>query len=412
MKKIIFLLLPLLFAFSCQDLSSIQPPDELDLKGQFGTFVDTVFYANKAQFEIDPKPATGNGKNLCTGNYQDFSSAFFIQFIGIPSDTIKIDSAYIELTTNGRFGTADEMLDLDVYLVDEEWDEHTVNTLPEFHSYQPVTMMEQIQVGLDDTLKVRIPLDTTIFNDWRYDTETNNGLYIRSTAALENHIREFESFEVLNDLDWPKIYFFYMDDTVSVKDSVSIGFDAIVFEYDSSAYNVFDPTPTDNYLLLASGLQAQIKVQFDFLKSLPKNMVIQSADLQLDVDDTDIISGMPENTLDNPNYGSGFYARSIMNTDSGLVVDSTFTTNLNNSFYMQQTDDKISMPTAYDQEKFGKNQIQQIINGETNSEWFLIQFTEEESVVSVLRLFGLEDPIHPNPIRMQLRYFEVTEDGF
>ncbi len=70
------------------------------------------------------------------------------------------------------------------------------------------------------------------------------------------------------------------------------------------------------------------------------------------------------------------------------------------------------MSTSSDQERFAKYQIQKIINGDTNSEWFLIHFSEEESVVSVLRLFALNDPIHPNPIRLQLRYFEVTEDGF
>lgn len=412
MKKIIFLLLPLLFMFSCQDLNSIQPPDELDLKGQFGTFVDTLFYANAATFEVDPKPATGNGKNLCAGNYQDFSSAFFIQFIGIPSDTITIDSAYIELTTHGRFGAADETLDLDVYRVDEDWDEHTVNTLAEFHNYQPLTLLEQIQVGTEDSLKVRIPLDTTLFNEWRYDTESNNGMYIRSTASSENHIREFESFEVINPLDWPKIYFFYMDDTVSVKDSVRIGFDATVFEYDSSSVNVFNPAPTENYLLLASGVQAKIKVKFDVLKSLPKNLVIQAADVQLDVDDTDLITGMPGNTLYNSNYNPGFYLRSIMKTDSGLVVDSSFSTNLSKSYYLRHGEGEISMSVSSDQEKFGKNQIQQIINGETNSEWFLLQFIEEESSVSVLRVFDLDDPLHPNPIRLRLRYFEVTEDGF
>lgn len=412
MKKIIFILFPLLFIFSCQDLSSVKPPDELDLQGQFGRFVDTVFYANKARFEVDYRPATGNGKNLCAGNYQKFESAFFIQFIGLPSDTMKIDSVYIELTSNGKFGSGTEALDLDVYLVDEEWDEHTVNTLEEFHHYQPGTNIYQMHVNIEDTIKVKIPIDTTIFNEWRYDTDTNKGLYIRSTSALENHIREFESFEVSNDLDWPKIYFFTTDDTVSVMDSVRIGFDATVFEYDSAEVNIFNPTSSEDYLLLASGMQARVKVQFEVLKSLPKNLVVQAADVQMDIDDTDIISGSAENTLDNANFSSGFYLRSITNTDSGLVTDSSFVTDMNYSFYMKRSDETISMPTAADQERFGKVQIQNIINGETNSEWFLIQYAEEESVVSVLRLFGLDDVTHPNPIRLQLRYFEVTEDGF
>ena len=139
---------------------------------------------------------------------------------------------------------------------------------------------------------------------------------------------------------------------------------------------------------------------------------MQAADLEIDINDTDIETSTAENPLDNTNQYAGFYLRSVTQTDSGLVVDSSFVISSDFSFVMQKSDNMISMSSANEKEEFGKNQIQNIINGYKNTKWFSIQFIEETSTVSVLRLFPLNSVENPNPIRLRLRYIEVTNTGF
>jgi hypothetical protein len=70
------------------------------------------------------------------------------------------------------------------------------------------------------------------------------------------------------------------------------------------------------------------------------------------------------------------------------------------------------MSSPNEQEEFGKYQIQNIINGYKNTKWFYIQYAGETTTVSVLRLYSLGDLEHPNPIRLRLKYYEVTNNGF
>jgi len=414
MKKIIAFILSLTAHWACQNLNSIEPPDEFNLSGQFGNFVDTVFYAQEAKFEVDYRAATGNGTNLCVGNYKNFNSAFFIKFVGLPADTMQIDSVFLELTSNGKFGEGESDLAIQVFEVDQEWDEHTINTLDEWHEYQPLEMIYQTDIPASDSLKVRIPLDTLLLNKWRYETDLNYGLMIKTVSEQDNHIREFESFEVINDLDWPKIYYYVNeDDTTSILDSVRVGFDATIFDYPNpDGTNIFDLAQENQDLILASGIPARLSVRFNILDSLAANYVMQAADLEIDINDTDIETNTAENPLDNANQYAGFYLRSVTQTDSGLVVDSSFVISSDFSFVMQKSDNMISMSSANEKEEFGKNQIQNIINGYKNTKWFSIQFIEETSTVSVLRLFPLNSVENPNPIRLRLRYIEVTNTGF
>ena len=164
MKKILFLFTAMLMAWACQNLNSIDPPDEFVFDGRFGIYVDTTFYANEALFQIEDSLATGNGRKLCVGNYQRFNSSFFIKFVLLPSDTFAVDSVYIELTSLGKFGDGAGDLDIEVYEVDQEWDEHTINTLDEWHNYQPQNPpIYTTRVLATDTVHTQIPIDTNLF---------------------------------------------------------------------------------------------------------------------------------------------------------------------------------------------------------------------------------------------------------
>lgn len=413
MKKTLLFLILLLTAWACQDLNSVNPPDEYDVNGQFGRFVDTVFYATDARFTVDYRSDTGNGKDLCVGNYADFQAGFFIKFIFLPSDTMKIDSLFLEFTSFGKFGTGQEDLALEVYEVDREWDEHTINTLDEWHNWQPSGQpIYNTVVTVEDTAKMKIEIDTTLFNKWRYEPDQNFGIYVKAASAQGNHIREFKSLESGNPLDWPKVYYFKnQGDTASVLDSVRTGIDATVFDYpQSSADNVFENAQANNKLLIASGIPARLFVRFDSLKTLPKTAVMQAANLILEIDD--------ENTaLQNENQSNVFYLRSITSADSALnsfEVDSSFTTDSNFGFEMITSNGSIQMKSVSEQEKFGKNQIQNLINGRKSNEWFYVHFIDapsplsvEKSDISVFNLFSPNDTEHPEALKLHVRYFDI-----
>ncbi len=413
MKRTLLFLILLLTAWACQKLNSVNPPDEFDVNGQFGRLVDTAFYATDARFTVDYRSDTANGKKLCVGNYADFQAGFFIKFILLPSDTMKIDSLFLEFTSFNKFGTGQDDLNLEVYEVDREWDEHTINTLDEWHNWQPNGQpIYNTVISAADTAKMKIEIDTTLFNKWRYEPDQNFGVYVKAASAQGNHIREFKSLESGNPLDWPKVYYFKnQGDTASVLDSVRTGIDATVFDYpQSSANNVFEEAQANNDLLIASGIPARLFVRFDSLKTLPKTAVIQAANLVLEIDESNT-------ALQNENQSNVFYLRSISKADTALnsfEIDSSFTTDSNFGFDMIISGGAIQMKSAQEQEKFGKNQIQNLINGRKTTEWFYVHFVDAPSLsaveandISVYKLFSPNDAEHPEALKLHIRYFEI-----
>ncbi len=405
MKKALLLLFFGLLVWSCQDLNSIQPPDEFDLTGQFGQLKDTVIYADKADFKTDYRIDTGFAYKLCVGNYENFRTGFFLKFFGLPTDTLNIDSVYIELTSKSKMGEANTPLDIEVYEVESAWDENLVNTEDEWHHYLPTGEPIRITVAVEDSFKTRIPISTELFNKWRMNTDENHGLYFKAASDENNYIRQFESLEISNDLNWPKLYYYVNKDTVSEKDSVRIGYDATIFDYpDSSAQNLFTQGHIQNELLLSSGIASRILVHFNGLDNLPENAVMQSANLLLNV--------KPEN---NPLLNSGqenrFYIRSVKEMDddlSNMVLDSSFVGNYNQNFEMEVRGDSLTLANDSQKQNFAKEKFQNIINKKDQTEWFYLQYKDEKSMISVVRLHGLS-PEHP--ISLHLRYFLIENDG-
>jgi len=145
---------------------------------------------------------------------------------------------------------------------------------------------------------------------------------------------------------------------------------------------------------------------------LPENAIMQSADLQLKVKDVDFENGTTGNRLVNPAQSNNFYLRSIKETDENLTaytLDSSFVGNLNQSFDMRVENDTLSMSGTVEQEKFAKNKIQGIVNKTDQTEWFYLQYSDEKSRTSVVRLFGNTGQ---DSVRMHLRYFLVENSGF
>lgn len=413
MKKTLLFLIALFSTWACQDFNAMNPPEEFDVNGQFGQLVDTVFKATDARFTVDYRSDTGNGKNLCVGNFADFQTGFFIKFVNLPADTMKIDSIFLEFTSFAKFGDGQAPLALDVYEVDREWDEHTINTLDEWHGWQPSgPPIFQTELSADDSVQMKIKIDTTLFNKWRYEPDQNFGIYITPSSAANNHIREFKSLESGTPQNWPKVYYYKnQGDTLSVLDSVRTGIDATIFDYpQNSANNVFEAAQANKKLLLASGIPARLFVRFDSLKTLPKTAVLQAANLMIAVDEDNA-------DLLNENQSNVFYLRSIIKADSALTsfeVDSSFNSDSNFGYNMALSNGMVQMTSALEQEKLGKNQLQNLVNGSKTSEWFYIHFVDapspvsvEKSVVSVFRLFSLDDAEHPDAFNLRVRYFNV-----
>ncbi len=405
MKKLLLFLFLGILAWSCQDLNSIAPPDEFDLNGQFGQLKDTVIFADRAEFKTDYRMETGYAYKLCVGNYENFRTGFFLKFFGLPTDTMVIDSAYIELTSISALGTPTVPLEINVYEVDKDWDENTVNTLDEWHLYEPSTEPVQITVGISDSLKTRIPISVEMFNKWRMNSDENHGLYFKATSNENSYIRQFESLETSNDLNWPKLYYFVNKDTVSEKDSVRIGYDATVFDYpDSTGQNIFNQAHAQNELLLSSGIASRVLVHFSGLENVPSNAVMQSANLLIDVNPND-------HTLLNKAQESRFYIRSVKETDdalSHLVLDSSFVGNIKENFEMTVSGDSLTLLNDFQKQNFAKEKFQDIINKNDQTEWFYIQYKDEKSALSVVRLFGLSEE---HPVQLHLRYFLIENNG-
>lgn len=406
MKKGIFLILIFILNWACQDLNSIQPPAELDLEGQYGVYIDTVFYATQTEFKVDYLYNSGNAAKLNVGSYHGFEAGFLLKFVDLPADSIYIDSAYIELTSFSKFGALAEDMSILVYRVDEEWDEQEVNTLEQWHNYQPGVLVGQYTFPAQDTLTMRFTLDTTLVNDWRRDADSNKGLYFKQENISAAYLREIESLETPIGDNWPKFCYYTQQDTVTKKDSSRTGLDVTIFNYDGE---VFEKAKQENDLIIGSGIAARTFVRFEALYSLPDSAIIQEADLIMTVDDRNLLTGEDGNDLDNPNHSGSFYLRSVTEADSGLssyLIDSSFTNSTNFNFNMIENNGIISLNGQSERSKFGLNMIQNMINELKESEWFYIQYKDEGQDVSVKRIHnGVKD------VKLHLQYFRVDKNG-
>jgi len=408
MKKGIIALLLLLALWACQDLNPVQPSKELDLNHLYGTYIDTVFNATQETFKTDDRVNSGSGLRLNVGRYQGFESGFLLKFVTLPTAETHLDSAYIELTSLGKFGSGADSMTIAVYRVQEDWEEQKANTQDEWHVYlkQPP---EADRVGsytfpAADTLTMRFPLDSALVNEWRRDPDSNKGLFFKPENTNPNYIREIEALETGVPANWPKFCYFTKPDTEVIKDSIQTGLDVSIFNYEG---DLFSKAQQQKKLLVASGIAARTFVRFAALDSLPKTAIIQEADVLLPIDDRDILTNDPDNRLDNPEHPDQFILRNVSKADSDLTtytIDSSFASSANFSFPLEIQNGVLRLNGEGERNKFGLNLVQNIINGHTESVWFYIQYREEDRDVSIKRF-------NPKGIRLHLRYFKVDNNG-
>ena len=415
MKQILIVTTLFLIHWSCQDLDSIAPPAELNLDERYGTFVDTTLLADQDTFIVDYRSNTFNSSKLSVGRFHQFEAGFLIKFYSLPSITESIDSVFIELTALSTLGEASSDLNIAVFSADQDWDDNA-NTLAEWHNYTPSNRLLELPFTAEDSSKIRFAIsDTAVFNNWRRLGNTNLGLFLKIAAAEDAYIREIASFEYNLTTDpqnyVPRLIYKSFKDSVYVSDTLRTGKNASIYDYNPEATNLFDFAAEQEELLIASGIAARTLIKFDGLKFLPKNAIIQTADLIIPIKNEDYFSPSSPNTLDNRNNAQQFYLRSVREANDDLthfVIDSVFIINPRYLISLRDANNYISAANKEEEVKLGQNLLQDYLNGTRTIEWFYLQYKNERLDLSVKRLSGLNE----EPARLNIRYFKVEQSAF
>jgi|GEM_PF-1544653 len=415
MKQLLILAALLLTHWSCQDLSSIAPPSELNLKERYGTFVDTTLLADQDTFIVDYRSNTFNSSKLSIGRFHQFEAGFLIKFYGLPSITERVDSVFIELTSLSTLGMAGNDLNIAIYSADQNWDD-AANTLEEWHNYKPSTQLLEWPFTSEDSSKIKFTInDTAVFNNWRRLGNANLGLFLKMASEEDAYIREIASFEynlTTNPRNYvPRLIYKSLKDSVFISDTLRTGMNASIYDYKPVGKNIFDFSAEQRELLIASGIAARTFIKFEGLKSLPKKAIIQTADLIVPIKDEDYFSPSSPNSLDNKNNTQQFYLRSVREANDDLsyfVIDSVFIINPRYLISLSASNNYIGAANKEEQAKFGQNLIQDYLNGTRKIEWLYLQYRNERLDFSVKRLSGLNE----EPARLNIRYFKVEQTAF
>ena len=405
MKNILSIIILFLTLLACQEVDPLNPTDELSMN--YGKLVETTLLATADTFIVDERINTYNAIKLCVGNYQDFEAAILLRFIDIPDSGSTIDSVAIEFSTLSLLGEANADMTVSLYKVDEDWYENA-NTEDQWHSFNPSSEITTIQIPSEDSSRIKFTIaDTALIREWISDGIYNKGLYLKCSDPGINYIREIASMENPIDSLVPQITIRYWDDedSVLVTDTTHIGLDATIFDKNNS--ELFNVAQAQNDILVASGIGARTYLQFDEISSLPKNILIQKAEIFIPIWDADLISSGQPNSFNNTNNLQGYYINMV--PDSGDVLT---TTELDSAYlnYISLTnaDTVVRMGNNDNRARLGKYFIQNIINGNIASEWFSIQYKIEGQDLSIKRFYRTVD----KPARLTIKYFEVVQSGF
>jgi hypothetical protein len=401
MKNTITILLTLLIIWSCQDIDPLRPPEELTMN--YGELVSDTLFATADSIVINERVNTYNAPKLCIGNYKNFETTILLRFVQLPDSGSIIDSVAIEFSTLHVLGEAMSDMPVSIYKVEEEWTE-TANTKDEWHTFAPTTEIDAIQIPSEDSTRIKFTIsDTSLIREWISDGFFNKGLYLKCTNPGINYIREIASTEYGVDSLAPQITFRYWDeeDSVFVTDTTYIGLDATIFN--NNGNEIFNIAQSQNDLLVASGIGVRTYLEFSDLSLLPPNILVQKAELHVPVWDEDIQMQGQKNSFDNTNDKQNFYINSITDL-SNSELDSVYL----NFITMTQSDSLVKISTTNNRAVMGKYLIQNIVNGNQESNWFSLQYQNEGQDLSIKRFRRTAD----NPARLILRYFKVEQSGF
>jgi len=412
MKKLVSIILIGILIVACQNLNSIEPPQELKALDRLGQFIDTTFYADTAFFQIDPYINTENSAVISVGSFKNFNASVFMKFTRMPQDSgATYDSVFVILTPRFSFPETGNPINLQVSELQEEWPD-SVNSLPQFHNYRAPTPFYTFTLSPDDSNLIIIPIDINVFNRWVEAGRDNFGLLISAQNNTEGFFKEFRNFYSEDPEQWPKLIYKTILDTTVEYDTTNIGIASSVYDYDlEKPENIFEMAKEKKELIISSGIASRVVVRFNALQQLPVNSLIYKADMEFDVKDQDFFDPALQNRLKNPEQPNGYYLRwvaSISEDGSKIEIDSSFANNSYYSYSVYNDGEQIHFIKESDQVRFGKGYIQGFLNRTYDSVWFYLQFANEYQHLAIRRIKSFKE----GGIRLRLHYYLVKNEGF
>ncbi|MCX8011471.1 MAG: DNRLRE domain-containing protein [Ignavibacteria bacterium] len=299
--KLLLVTLLLLFT-SCSDepnstgFNLLNPNDLIELN-KLDSQTDSLFQISSLQKRI---VNLGGGTRLLVGHYKNLEASTLIRFNFGLSDSIKnallkdslsIISAKLLLYPTYKFDTLGNSFQLNVYEIQTWWgsDSFTSDSLNSSHFRYSVENIES-NFNDSDTL-VTCNLNANKVLSWlkaAADTSLADhpGIYLKSDVSKTNFIRGFRALVQDLNLNVTTLQVIYSKGTTT--DTLKFIPSADVYVVKEKYQNNFD----SKFIYLQSSLNYVSKLYFDISK-LPKNAIINSASLELNLSKDKSILGSP-----------------------------------------------------------------------------------------------------------------------
>ncbi len=388
---------------ACQDPSPFKDEGK-DILEAYGQIKSDTLYAKSDTFLVNGKISTASSPKLSLGTYQNFESRMLIEFGIVPPDSFIMDELHVIISSAADFGNAGGLLEGTVYRVTDTWTE-SVNADPDWDfrsriDYSPETSTNFSFDGLDSTLytdySIQLPVELVSF--WQDTTGGDNNHGILFDFSSGGLIREFSSREGLFISRIPRIVFSYHaagSDSI-ISDTLAATKDATLIDFTGN----FD----EDKIYVSSGYTTRAFFEFDF-SSIPKTASISSVNFFYEKDSV--------NSIINTNRSQDIFLRNVttdFNQLPGYEIDSTFQFSTRHNIVVSEIftsglslDDRVRANT-------GQFFIQDIINDFVQHGSFLLQYTNEETDISVYAIKGVDYPVTAQRPRLIIEYF-LKPDG-
>lgn len=234
-----------------------------------------------------------NADRLLLGKKDNAEASILIKFLINLNDSIitqfrnnqlNVMDAYVDFTKNYSFGDSLAAFDFTVHKILNSWSTgFTADSLP-------LLLFDANDISFNKTFSdslIRFKFDNTVAFNWLKahadsDFAANKGLYLKSTLSTNKII----GFQALSTLDVPLPYFY------AVIEKPGVYRDTLKF-FPSVDLSVITGSIADvgiDNFPIQSGINSMAKIYFD-LSILPKNAVVNNAQLTLTIDTLKSITG-------------------------------------------------------------------------------------------------------------------------
>lgn len=378
----LFILVSLL-NFSCSDSPSSLGADLLsqDLINllELDSAKDSLFQSSNVYKQVIP---LGGADRLLLGKKDNVEAGILIKFLIYFADSIDeqldnneltITSAYVTLTKNYTYGDSTAQVDYSVHKINNEWSTgFTSDSLP-------LLSFDANDISFNKSFSDSI-------NSFNINTETslnwlkaisdsnaslNYGIYMKPAVGSQKII----GFQALSTSDVPLPYLYVVIEKAGVYTDTLSFFPAV----DLSVISGSLPDVGTENIGIQAGLNSEAKLFFD-LSSLPKNIVVNNAQLILTIDTIRTVTGS--------NFSNSLRVNYL--TDSiSLAVDSTI------SLFLDRNSNTFKGDITYF--------IQRTLNA-NNNQGLLISASDRVNGVELFAIKGSNSAVFTERPNLQIIY--------